>query len=238
MCNVSRISVDLTARCPLVAVSRPGRIEAADAVPRRGIRRRGQDTERLPPEQQLPGERGAVEGMCGHHHVDGRTRIVHRPVAVSGCVRQDQPGRRRRERPLLTATQGVRLTSQCDSCGGELVRDVGQFIDRGRLWWGVEGQCHGCPNAWCETDTGPAPEEVRQALLTEYGATRLRLADEDTTLVPVLRALREVRHLSLGEARRMAAELVEVGLVGKSVEMAGLAEGLRNRSVGVTASPA
>jgi hypothetical protein len=139
---------------------------------------------------------------------------------------------------VITATQGVRLTSQCDGCGGGLVRDIGQFIDRGRLWWGVEGQCRDCPNAWCETDTGPAPEEFRQALLTEHGAARLRLADNDTSLVPVLRALREGRHLSLGEARRTAVELVEAGLVGTSVEMTYLAEGLRERSVDVTLSPA
>jgi hypothetical protein len=106
------------------------------------------------------------------------------------------------------------------------------------LWWGVEGQCQNCPNAWCETDTGPAPEEFRQALLTEHGAARLRLANNDMSLVPVLRALREVRHLSLGEARRTAAELVEVGLVGTSVEMAYLAEELRDRSVDVALFPA
>ncbi|MGW6157379.1 hypothetical protein ACWFRM_30250 [Streptomyces sp. NPDC055144] len=135
---------------------------------------------------------------------------------------------------MITATQGVKLTSLCASCGGELVRDVGQFIDRGRLWWGVEGQCLACPDAWCEMDTGPAPEDIRQALLTTHGPARLHLADKDASLVHVLRALREMQDLSLGEARLMAAGLKEVGLVGTSVEMAYLAEGLRNRSVTVT----
>ncbi|MET8437018.1 hypothetical protein ABZV61_30490 [Streptomyces sp900116325] len=135
---------------------------------------------------------------------------------------------------MITATQGVKLTSQCASCGGELARDVGQFIDRGRLWWGVEGQCQACPNAWCEMDTGPAPEEIRQALLTEHGAARLRLANKEASLVPVLRALREMHHLSLSEARLVAADLKAAGLVGTSVEIVYLAEGLRNRSVTVT----
>ncbi|WP_406177394.1 hypothetical protein [Streptomyces sp. NBC_00996] len=134
---------------------------------------------------------------------------------------------------MITATQGAKLTSQCESCGGELVRDVGQFIERGRLQWSVEGQCQACPKTWCEMDTGPAPEEIRQALLTEHGPARLRLADKDAGFVPVLRALREMQ-LSLGEARLMAADLKEVGLVGTSVEMAYLAEGLRNRFVTVT----
>ncbi|MER5382010.1 hypothetical protein ABT040_17275 [Streptomyces sp. NPDC002688] len=135
---------------------------------------------------------------------------------------------------MITATQGVTLTSRCEHCGGELVSDVGQFIERGELWWGVEGQCQACPNAWCETDTGPAPEEIRQALLTAHGPARLLLADKATSIVPVLRALREMYHLSLGEARLMAANLKEVGLVGTSVELAHLAEGLRNRFVTVT----
>ncbi|MEV5204687.1 hypothetical protein [Streptomyces sp. NPDC053720] len=135
---------------------------------------------------------------------------------------------------MITATQGVKLTSQCASCGGELVRDVGQFIDRGRLQWGVEGQCQACPNAWCEMDTGPAPEEIRQALLTKHGAARLCLANKEASLVPVLRALREMHHLSLSEARLVAADLRAVGLVGTFVEIAYLAEGLRNRSVTVT----
>ncbi|MET9902399.1 hypothetical protein [Streptomyces sp. NPDC006446] len=135
---------------------------------------------------------------------------------------------------MITATQGVTRTSRCERCGGELVSDVGQFIERGRLGWSVEGQCQACPDAWCEMDTGPAPEEIRQALLTTHGPARLRLADKGASIVPVLRALREMHHLSLGEARLMAAELNEVGLIGTYVEMAYLAEGLRKRFVTVT----
>ncbi len=126
---------------------------------------------------------------------------------------------------MITAAQGATLTSQCESCGGELARDVGQFVDQGRLRWRVEGQCRGCPNAWCETTTGSAPEEVRQAPLTQHGAARLRLAHQDASFVPVLRALREMQHLSLNEARLMAIVLKGVGLVGTSVEVAYLARG-------------
>jgi hypothetical protein len=45
------------------------------------------------------------------------------------------------------------------------------------------------------------------------------------------------KHLSLGEARLMAADLSEGGLVGTSVEMAHLAQGLRNRSVATALVP-
>ncbi|MCF3131676.1 hypothetical protein [Streptomyces olivochromogenes] len=135
---------------------------------------------------------------------------------------------------MITVTQGVKVTSTCVACGGVLVRDLGQFVDRGQLRWGIEGRCQACPNAWCETGAGPAPQEIRQALLAEHGATRLRLATEEASLVPVLRALREMRHLSLGEARLTAAELSGAGMVGTSVEMAHLAEGLRKRSIVTT----
>ncbi|MGN5376574.1 hypothetical protein ACQ4WX_00350 [Streptomyces lasalocidi] len=138
---------------------------------------------------------------------------------------------------MITATQGVKVTSTCVACGGVLVRDVGQFIDRGQLRWGIEGRCQACPDAWCETGTGPAPQEIRQALLAGHGAARLRLAAKEASLVPTLRALREMCHLSLGEARLLAADLSEGGLVGTSVEMAHLAQGLRDRSVATALIP-
>ncbi|MEU6878873.1 hypothetical protein [Streptomyces sp. NPDC046712] len=139
---------------------------------------------------------------------------------------------------MVTATQGVKVTSPCAACGGVLVRDVGQFIDRGQLRWGVEGRCHGCPNAWCEMGVAPAPEEIRQALLAEHGAALLRLAAEEASVVPVMRALREMRGLSLDEARLTAAGLRGAGLVGTFVEMTHLADGLRKRSVATTLTPA
>ncbi|MEY2245014.1 hypothetical protein AB8A21_19205 [Streptomyces sp. BF23-18] len=43
--------------------------------------------------------------------------------------------------------------------------------------------------------------------------------------------------LSLGEARLTATDLSGAGLVGTSVEMAYLAEGLRKRSVATTLTP-
>ncbi|MEU5825849.1 hypothetical protein [Streptomyces sp. NPDC047803] len=130
-------------------------------------------------------------------------------------------------------TQGVQVTSRCAACAGVLVRDVGQFIEQGELRWGVEGRCQECPAGWCETGTGPTPQEVRQALLAEHGAARLRLAGVGG-LVPVLRALREMNGLSLGEARLAAADLSGEGLIGTFVEMALLAQGLERRSVVTT----
>ncbi|MFI6865012.1 hypothetical protein ACIBKZ_34930 [Streptomyces sp. NPDC050421] len=110
--------------------------------------------------------------------------------------------------------------------------DVGQYIDQGQLWWGTEGACTACPNGWCEQDTvGETPAKIRNALLEEHGPARLRLAGDRSSLVPVLRALRELFSLPLGQARVMASTLQETGLVGTLVEMEFIANGLQRRSV-------
>ncbi|MCX4506629.1 hypothetical protein [Streptomyces anulatus] len=136
-------------------------------------------------------------------------------------------------------TQGMKVTTRCDDCGGVLIRDIGQFIDRGQVWWGTEGRCRTCPTAWCEQDSGgTTPEEIRQALLAEHGPARLRLAGPESSPVPVLHALRETHGLSLAQARAMADELRTTGLVGTLVEMEHVAAGLRRRSVAATVEPA
>ncbi|MFD3553467.1 hypothetical protein ACFWWA_15305 [Streptomyces goshikiensis] len=132
-------------------------------------------------------------------------------------------------------TQGVKITTPCETCGGVLMRDTGQFIDRGRLWWGTEGTCLSCPVAWCHQDFGDAtPEEIRQALLAEHGPARLRLKEPEASAVPVLRALREAHGLSLAQARAMTDKLKTTGLMGTLVEMELVASRLRQHSVRVT----
>ncbi|WP_328626315.1 hypothetical protein OHA88_18380 [Streptomyces sp. NBC_00353] len=132
-------------------------------------------------------------------------------------------------------TQGVKVTARCGDCGGVLILDVGQYIDHGQLWWGTEGACTACPNRWCEQDTGGAtPEEIRNALLVQHGPAQLRLADDASSLVPVLRVLREILRLPMDGARVMASALQETGLVGTLVEMEFIADGLQRRSVATT----
>lgn len=151
------------------------------------------------------------------HETCCRSMVPRQLSCQSMCLRQDQVDRIGGGPLLITATQGVTSTSLCPACGGVLVLDVGQFIEWGQLRWGIEGRCHACAHGWCEMGAGPTPEEVRQALLTQHGSTRLRLAAE-TDLVPVMRALHEMRHLRLGEARLTAAELSGPGLVGTSAK--------------------
>ncbi|GAA3389636.1 hypothetical protein GCM10017752_14910 [Streptomyces roseoviridis] len=58
-----------------------------------------------------------------------------------------------------------------------------------------------------------------------------------SSLVPVLRALRSARELSVGEARAQAAELAGTGLIGTLVEMEILAVHLRGRAIAVSVAP-
>ncbi|WP_328535077.1 hypothetical protein [Streptomyces sp. NBC_00344] len=135
-------------------------------------------------------------------------------------------------------TQGVKITAQCEACGGVLIHDTGQFIDRDQLWWGTEGTCLSCPVAWCEQDSGgETPEEIRQALLTEHGPARLRLTEPVASPVVVLRTLREVHALTLAQAQSLADQLRTTGLVGTLVEMELIASRLRHHSVGATIDP-
>ncbi|TLQ42242.1 hypothetical protein [Streptomyces marianii] len=114
------------------------------------------------------------------------------------------------------------------------VYEVGQWIDRGRVWWGSEGWCEHCTHAWCERDRGPVtPDRVRTALLRAHGPVRLGLADARSGLVPVLRALRMTGDLTVAEARARADEPSGPGLFGTRVEMEFLALALRDRGVAV-----
>ncbi|BDD72811.1 MULTISPECIES: hypothetical protein [Streptomyces] len=115
-----------------------------------------------------------------------------------------------------------------------LTRDVGQFIERGRLRWGSEGRCEDCRAGWCEQGSGPVtPEYIRHALLQVHGPAQLRLTGEAPSLVLVLKALREAQELPMGEARARAAQLAASGLVGTLVEMEFLAIHLRKQAVAV-----
>ncbi|MBC9712560.1 hypothetical protein H9Y04_08235 [Streptomyces sp. TRM66268-LWL] len=120
----------------------------------------------------------------------------------------------------------------CHACGGVLTLDIGQFIDRGRLWWDTSGSCQSCDTVWCEEDSGRVtPDAIRQALLARHGSARLRLTEPEASSAPILRALREAHDVTLTQAKALADELKATGLTGTLVEMELLADRLRQRSV-------
>ncbi|MFF1481432.1 hypothetical protein ACFVYD_28440 [Streptomyces sp. NPDC058301] len=105
---------------------------------------------------------------------------------------------------------------------------MNQFVHHDDLWWDSEFSCDTCGTYLCEhAGPGPAPDDVRQALVAAHGSVRLRLAGPVPSLVPVLKVFREVSAASLPQAREMAGALSREGLVGTMPEMEFLKAKLR-----------
>nr|WSW69943.1 hypothetical protein OG461_29165 [Streptomyces sp. NBC_00995] len=115
---------------------------------------------------------------------------------------------------------------------------MNQFILHDELWWDSELSCGGCGTYVCEhAGGGPAPDDVREALLAAHGPVRLRPVAPVPGLVPVLKVLREVSAASLSRARELAGELTCDGLVGTLPEMEFLKARLLLRGVHVDIDP-
>ncbi|MDI2129129.1 hypothetical protein [Yinghuangia seranimata] len=106
-----------------------------------------------------------------------------------------------------------------------------------RVEWGTEACCRTCGEAWAECGRGAhsTPEDIRQALLSEHGPTRLRLAaPAPVNRTAVLRALRQAYSRTLTETRALADALAGTGMTGTLVEMERTAAFLRHGGVAVT----
>ncbi|MFD9791421.1 hypothetical protein ACFWXK_10770 [Streptomyces sp. NPDC059070] len=129
--------------------------------------------------------------------------------------------------------QTAKIATRC-ACGSMAVRQVNQFILGDELWWDSEFLCDACGTYLCEhAGPGPAPDDVRQALLAAHGPARLRLVDPLPSLVPALKVFREVSAASLPRARELAGELSDDRLVGTLSEMEFLKARLLRRGVRV-----
>lgn len=129
--------------------------------------------------------------------------------------------------------QTAKIAALCD-CGSTAARQVNQFILHDELWWDSEFSCGSCGTYLCEhSGPGPAPDDVRQALLSAHGSVRLRLVGSVPSLVPALKVFREAAGASLSRARELVGELSHDGLVGTLSEMEFLKARLQMRGVPV-----
>ncbi|GAA2156593.1 hypothetical protein GCM10009760_57750 [Kitasatospora kazusensis] len=125
----------------------------------------------------------------------------------------------------------AKIASLCE-CGSTAVRQVNQFILHDELWWDSEFSCGSCGTHACEhAGPGPAPGDVREALLAAHGPVRLRLVGPVPGLVPALKVLREVSAVSVQRARELVGELSHDGLLGTLSEMEFLKARLQLRGV-------
>lgn len=138
---------------------------------------------------------------------------------------------------METVVESAPYRTDCVECGHSAAASVVEVLADGKQEWDLHGTCGNCGSEWYECDFGPPPASVRAAILAENGPTVLELEAGSTTPAKVMRVLRQVRALPLGQARALADELLRIGLRGTRVEMELLARPLRAAGVIVRLVP-
>ncbi|WP_327141066.1 hypothetical protein [Nocardia sp. NBC_01327] len=136
-----------------------------------------------------------------------------------------------------TVIESAPYAKDCIQCGAPADATVVEVLTGGRHQWDLHGTCPNCGNEWYECDFEPPPASVRAAILAANGASVLDLGAGSATPAAVMRVLRQVRPLSLSQARAMADELLRIGLRGTLVEMESLARPLRAAGAVVSIRP-
>jgi hypothetical protein len=121
---------------------------------------------------------------------------------------------------LVQSTKWRASCSDCESCA---LHHGGQAIVHGVLRWDVEVECTECGRLLHTGGPGEAPEELRQALLTEHGAATLRVTSEPLGTVNSLKAARDTFDVPLSDVRAVLEQLRSNGLTGTFIEMKFLA---------------
>ncbi|MVU81924.1 hypothetical protein GPX89_32385 [Nocardia sp. ET3-3] len=126
-----------------------------------------------------------------------------------------------------TMVESAPYTKNCIKCGAPADATVVEVLTGGRHQWDLHGTCPNCGNEWYECDFEAPPASVRAAILAANGPSMLDLMAGSASPAVVMRVLRQVRSLSLSQARAMADDLLRIGLRGTLVEMESLARPLR-----------
>jgi hypothetical protein len=111
------------------------------------------------------------------------------------------------------------VRGRCRSCGSEIDVTVGQAVYDGGLVWHKGYSCPYCGDKTEEDGRGPAPEEVRCAVLQQEGEWALVLAEAGTRATTALKLLRQALNLSLGEVGELRRHLPGTVVTGTRAEM-------------------
>ncbi|MCX5400074.1 hypothetical protein [Streptomyces sp. NBC_00102] len=124
--------------------------------------------------------------------------------------------------------------AECQECGAETACSGVQALVGGALTWDTEIGCPACGLrlAVCGDDL---PAELRDRLLAEHGAVRLRV-DPAARSAVVMRVLRTALGLTLSDVRSVLDEVVTGRYVGTMPEMERLARMLRGAGVDAEAA--
>ncbi|MGW0857847.1 hypothetical protein [Streptomyces sp. NPDC002690] len=124
--------------------------------------------------------------------------------------------------------------AECQDCGAETTCSGVQALVGGSLTWDTEISCMSCGLAVADCG-GDLPAELRDRLLAEHGAVRLRV-DQAASRAVAMRVLRNVLGLPLADVKSVLHEVVTGRYVGTMPEMERLARVLRAAGVDAEAA--
>ncbi len=127
--------------------------------------------------------------------------------------------------------QAATLLGNCRTCGSPCDGWAVQLTRDDRLCWELEWSCGACGTVSDDGDWGPAPDKLREELLSQHGSYCLRLKDGESRGGEILKVFRQVFNKSLNDAQESASRLRLFGYEGTFVETELLGERLRQAGV-------
>ena len=124
------------------------------------------------------------------------------------------------------------LNSNCDNCGREIVKEIGQTIIDGKLRFCLSYQCL-CGSNLELDDLGFPEEYYRQVFLTKQGKYQLRINfEENTDRIRTIKTVRQILQLPIARVAKLLKDTsVIVISEGTMVEMQWLQELLLREKV-------
>lgn len=126
--------------------------------------------------------------------------------------------------------QAAKLLRACRTCNDPCTGWAVQLTRGNRLRWELEWSCDRCGISH-DGDWGPAPTEVRSALLAQHGSNCVRLPDGEFGGGGILKAFRDAFNLSIQDSLKAAKKLKQSGFEGTYVEAHLLSDLLREGGI-------
>lgn len=131
--------------------------------------------------------------------------------------------------------ESIKYSAVCQDCGARLECCGVQALVGRSLRWDVEVICSACGFAVAVCD-GVLPADLRDQLLSEHGAARLRVTSPQGMSIAIMRVLRAEFGLGLAEAKAELRRVLAGEFSGTLPEMELLARNLRVAGVSAVAT--
>ncbi|MFE0089760.1 hypothetical protein [Streptomyces sp. NPDC059016] len=131
--------------------------------------------------------------------------------------------------------QSIKYSAVCQDCGARLECCGVQAVVGGSLRWDVEAACSVCGFAVAVCGD-VLPADLREQMLSEHGAARLRVTSPPGKSISIMRVLRAELGLDLAEARTELGRVLAGEFSGTVPEMEFLARKLREAGISAAAA--